>query len=74
MNATPLKNTFTLHNISSEEKSRHILSYHTLSGLKNKDFNYPYIVVIPKFHKNPLKFRTMTSGYNTYNTHANTQF
>ena len=33
---------------------------------KNNNFNYPYTVVIPKFHEILIKFRTVTVGCNTY--------
>jgi hypothetical protein len=34
---------------------------------------FPYIVLIPKFHKVPIKFRAVTIGCNTYLTIANTR-
>ena len=32
--------------------------------------NYTYLVLIPKFYKNPAKFRTVTIGRNTYSNNG----
>ena len=34
------------------------------------NFNYPYFVLIPKFHKNPISYRTVTVGCNSYSNSA----
>ena len=34
-------------------------------------FKCPYLIMIPKFHKHPLKFRSITVGCNTYMKSAN---
>lgn len=39
--------------------------------MNSNNYNYLYIVVIPKLHKNPLKFRTVTIMCNAYTNNAN---
>lgn len=50
--------------------NRKILNFHKLLNIKCQNFNYPYIVLIPKFHKSPIKFRSVTVGCNAYNNVA----
>jgi hypothetical protein len=38
-----------------------------------KQFKFPYLILIPKLHKNPVKFRSVTVGCGTYLEHANKQ-
>ncbi len=40
-------------------------------GIHICKINFPYLILIPKFHKNPIKFRTVTCGYNSYLVKAN---
>lgn len=51
--------------------NRSILNYYKLLDIPHTNFKYPYLVLIPKFHKTPIKFRTVTIGCNTYNNNAN---
>jgi hypothetical protein len=48
-----------------------IRAFYRRAGFKIGDFKFPYLVLIPKFHKFPVKFRTVTVGCNTYLTDAN---
>lgn len=34
--------------------------------IKQKNFNFSYFVLFPKFHKSPVKFITVTCGYNSH--------
>ena len=47
-----------------------IYAFHKLL-IPQSNFNYPYLVLIPKFHKSPVKFRTVTVDCNTYSNNAN---
>lgn len=59
-NFTPIDTNITINN-------KKILAFHRLLKISNNNLNYPYIVLIPKFHKTPIKFREVTIGCNTYN-------
>lgn len=58
-----INNTLIINN-------RKIIKFHKLLNLKCPNLNYPYIVLVPKFHKSPIKFRTVTVGCNTFNNTA----
>ena len=49
-----INNNFKISNESSVVKNRQIYSCHKLLKIPPTNFNYPYIVLIPKFHKNPI--------------------
>lgn len=42
--------------------------------IKSNNLNYPYIVEIPKFHKNPIKCRNGTISCKTYSNIASNLF
>lgn len=48
-----------------------IRAMYKLTGLTNLNFKFPYLILIPKLHKNPIKFRSVTVGCNTYLVRAN---
>ena len=62
---TPIKT-----NISIIKKQ--IIAHYKLFKLKH-NLNFPYIVLIPKFHKSPITFRTVTIGFNSYTNAADKQ-
>lgn len=64
-------NSFKLTNSNTIINNRKINSFYKLLHFPSTNFNYPYLVLIPKFHKSPIKFRTVTIGCNTYNNKAN---
>jgi hypothetical protein len=59
-------NNYKLCNNSQTEINNKIKALHKRLGLNINKINLPYIFITPKFHKNPIKFRTVTCGYNTY--------
>jgi len=63
-------NYFKKHSNNLEINNKKIFNYHKLLKLDHSNFKYPYMVLIPKFHKCPLNFRTVTIGCNAYNNHA----
>ena len=48
-----------------------IHAFYKLLKVHQSNFNYPYLVLIPKFHKTPVRFWTVTVDYNTYSNNAN---
>ena len=54
-----INNHFKISNESSIVKNRQIYSYHMLLKIPSTNFNYPYIILIPEFHKNPISFRAI---------------
>ena len=46
-------------------KNKQVNAFHKLLKIPQSNFNYPYLVLIPKFHKSPVKFRTVAVGCNT---------
>lgn len=72
-----LKNT--LHNTSLYKSikdnstiiAKRLIAKYKLLKLKFTNIKFPYLVLIPKFHKSPIKFRSVTSAHNTYATLAN---
>jgi hypothetical protein len=50
-----------------------IRAFYKKLGLDIKNFKFPYLILIPKLHKNPIKFRTITVGCGTYLELANSK-
>ena len=63
-------NQFKLDLNSINSIKQRIIKMYSDLNIKSKYLKFPYIVLIPKFHKNPIKFRTVTSGHNSYSTTA----
>ena len=55
-----------LTNSSNVNKNKQIHAFYKLLKLPHNNYNYPCLVLIPKFHKKPVKFRTVTIGCNNY--------
>ena len=47
-----------------------ILALHKPLKFNPSNLNFPYVVLIPKMHKNPISFRTVTVGVITYSNIA----
>jgi len=47
-----------------------ILVFYKLVKLKIKNINFPYVIIVPKFHKIPIAFRSITCGTNIYSSIA----
>ena len=45
---------FKLSTDSINVKNKQIYAYHKLLKIPQSNFNYPYLVLIPKFHKSPV--------------------
>ena len=54
-----LNNNFVLTNSSNVNKNKQIHAFYKLLKLPHNNFNYPNLVLIPKLHKKPVKFRTV---------------
>lgn len=74
LNAVTSNSIFTPHPVTLEENNKHIISYHKFLNIKHNNLHYPYTVMISKFYQNLLKFRSITVGCNTDNTHFNKLF
>lgn len=48
-----------------------ITALYKKAGYIIKNLKFPYLVLVPKLHKDPVKFRPVTVGCNTYLTLAN---
>ena len=59
------ENIFEKASCNIETKSKHIFNYYKLIKTKNNNFNYLYIMVIPKFFKSSIKCRIVTIQCNT---------
>ena len=59
-----------LSNSSNVNKNKQIHAFYKLLKLLQNNFNYPYLVLISKFHKKLVKFRTVTIGYYTHSNNA----
>jgi len=46
-------------------------AFYKLLKLKIKNINFPYVIIVPKFHKTPIAFRSITCGTNIYSSSAN---
>ena len=55
-----------LSNSFNANKNKQVHAFYKMLKLPHKNFNYPYLVLIPKFYKKPVKFRTVTVGCNIY--------
>ena len=64
-------NTFKLQKTTIHDLKRKLISKYKQFFDTHQNLNIPYLVIIPKFHKDPVKFRTVTSGHNSYATKAN---
>lgn len=49
--------------------SKKIMALNKLVKVKNNTISIPYITLYPKFHKQPIGFRFITCGVNTYMNH-----
>ena len=56
-----------LTNSFDVSKNKQIHAFYKLLKLPHDNFNYP-LVLIPKFHKKTIKFRTVTIGCNNNNS------
>ena len=65
-----LDTNFKLFTDSINVKNKQICADHKLLKIPQSSFNYLYLVLIPKFYKSPVKFRTVTVGCNTYSNSA----
>ena len=50
---------------------KQIHAFHKLLKILQPIFNYPYLELIPKFHRTLVRFRTVAVGCNTYRNNAN---
>lgn len=66
----PNDSTFKITNTSKSINNCRIHSFHKLIKITIVNFKYPNMISIPKFHKTPIKFRTVTVGCNYYNNSA----
>ena len=47
-----------------------IVAFYKLVKFKIKNINFPYVTVVPKFHKTPKAFRSITCGTYIYSSLA----
>ena len=59
-----------LSNSSNVNKNKQIHAFYKFLKLPHNNFNYPYLILIPKFHKKLFKFGTVTIGCSTYSNSA----
>lgn len=57
-------------NSSSTIVTKKIIALYKQLKISNNNYNFPYMVLIPKFHKTPITFRTVTVEFNTYTNKA----
>ena len=58
-------------NMSKRSIENRIMALYKKIGIVLKHVRFPYLTLIPKLHKNPIKFRPVTIGYKTYLKEAN---
>lgn len=52
---------------------KRIIALYKKVGFNLTKFKFPYLILIPKLHKTPVKFRSVTVGCGTYLEYANTK-
>ena len=57
-------------NVKASTITKKIIAFYKLLKLKINKINYPYVMIVPKFHKTPIAFRSITCGTNIYFTIA----
>lgn len=70
MNEYNISGNFVLEKSKDNVIKKCILAHLKKLKLKHDNFNFPYLFITVKFHKNPVNFRFVTCGSNTYNSRA----
>ena len=60
-------NTFEVSNMNFSNVKNLFIDFLKPYNLSPSSFNFPFMYFIPKFHKNPIKFRFITSSFNCIN-------
>ena len=67
INEIDSNDTFEISNINQYEVKELFINFLKTYKLSPSSFRIPFIYNIPKFHKNPIKFRFITSSFNCIN-------
>ena len=60
-------NTFEISNMNFSSVKDLFINFLKPYNLSPSSFNFPFMYFIPKFHKDPIKFRFITSSFNCIN-------
>ena len=63
-------NSYKKLNVNPSIIKKQILAFDEKFKLSRNDFKFPYLFITVKFHENPVKFRFVTCGTNSYNYKA----
>lgn len=66
-----VNDTFEVHNKNLTDVKKTFTNFYKKFGITPQYNNIPFMYAIPKFHKNPVKFRFITSSVNCINRDAN---
>ena len=67
INEIDSNDTFEISNINQNDVREQFINFLKTYNLSPSSFKIPFIYNIPKFHKNPIKFRFITSSFNCIN-------